>query len=75
LFQLLVFAFLVLDVFPDNRFVSTYGRDKIPARPEAFSDEPAPSFAVSSRKMDRALAFDLPNHLTDAYFGGIANNM
>jgi len=68
LLQLLVFTFLVLDVFPDDRFVSTYGRDEIPARPEALSDEPALSFAVNSRKMDRALAFDVPNHLTDRIF-------
>ena len=46
----------------------TYGRDEIPARPEALSDEPALSFAVNSRKMDRALAFDVPNHLTDRIF-------
>jgi hypothetical protein len=33
-----------------------------------LSDEPALSFAVSSRKMDRALAFDVANHLTDRIF-------
>jgi hypothetical protein len=45
------FAFLILDIFPDNRFVSTYGRDEISACPEALTDKPALSLAISSRRV------------------------
>ena len=73
MFQLLVFAFLILDIFPDNRFVSTYGRDEISACPEALTDKPALSFAINSREVDCALAFDVPDLLTDLV--GIDSNM
>src|SRR5271168_5316549 len=63
LFQLLVFGFLFLDVIPDDGFVPTYGRDEISACPETLTDKAALPLAINSRKMNRALAFDVPDHL------------
>ena len=68
--QLLVFAFLVLDVVPDDRFVSADGRDEISSRPEALTDEASLSLAINPGKMDRALSFDIPDYLADRVFRG-----
>src|SRR5271168_5097514 len=68
LFQLLVFGFLFLDVIPDDGFVPTYGRDEISACPETLTDKAALPLAINSRKMNRVLAFDVPDHLTDRVF-------
>src|SRR5271154_4818407 len=58
----------MLDVFPDDRFVSTYGRDEVSPRPETLTDKPTLALAINSRKMDRTFAFDVPHHLTDRVF-------
>src|SRR5271163_4634864 len=65
LFQLLVFVFLILDIFPDDCFISTYGRDETSACPEALTHKPALPLAIDTGKVDRALAFDIPDHLTN----------
>src|SRR5271170_906935 len=68
LFQLLVFVFLILDIFPDDCFISTYGRDEISACPEALTHKPALPLAIGTGKVDRAFAFDVPDHLTNRVF-------
>src|SRR5271156_2452702 len=69
LFQLLVFVFLILDIFSDDCFVSTYGRDEISACPEALIHNPPLPLAIDTGKMDRAFTFDITDHLTDRVFG------
>ena len=51
-----------------HTFVPTDGRDEISSRPEALTDESALSLAIDPSKMDRALAFDIPDHLADRIF-------
>jgi len=49
--------------------------DEVPTRPEALPHEIALSFAIDRRKMDSALALDVPDHFNTAYFGGIDKSM
>jgi hypothetical protein len=56
------------DVFPYHGFVSTYGRDEVPSGPEVLSHEVPLPLPVYTGQVDRALAFDKPDHLGDSVF-------
>ena len=75
LFQPFVFLFLLLDVIPDHRLISSHRGYEIPSRLKVLPDKTPLPFAVHPCQMDRALAFDKPYHCDIAYFGGIAISM
>jgi hypothetical protein len=66
-----VFGLLLPDVFSDHRFASTNGRDEVSPGPEVRPYEVALPLPVNTRQVDGALPLDVPDHLRNAYFGGI----
>jgi hypothetical protein len=60
--------FLISDVIPDDGFVTTDGRDEIPARPTMLACKTAHPLAINPRQMNRALAFHIPDDLADRVF-------
>ena len=65
LIESLVLLLLVADVRADDRLVSPYGRDEVPACPEVLPDEVAFPLAERPRDMHRALALDVTDHVRD----------
>ena len=63
LLQLLVRLLLVADVLPNQRFITTHGRNEIAPGPEMLPDEVTLALSVHPHQMDRALALDLPHNL------------
>ena len=65
LIHALVLRLLVPDVLPDHGFVSPYGRDEIPSRPEVLTYEVPLPLGERSRDVDRALPLEEPDNLRD----------
>jgi len=59
----MIFLFLVSDVLPNRRLVSTYGRNKVSPRPEAAAYAVLFPLAVNPCQVNRALALNEPNHM------------
>src|SRR6202521_6218245 len=66
--QAAVLLFLLFDVLPYPRFVSTDGRDEVPSGPEVLAHEIALLLPVHPGQMDRAFTLDVPDHLRDRIF-------
>jgi hypothetical protein len=63
LFQTFVFLFPVSDVPPDQLFLLTDRRNKVPSGPKVLTHEVAPLLPVHPRQMDRALSLSVPDLL------------
>ena len=73
--QALILVLLVLYVPPDHRFVSPYGRDKVPPRPEALANKIPQVLTVHPSQVNRALPLMYPTTCDTAYFGGFEISM
>jgi len=58
-----VLRLLMPDVLADSYFVPTYGRYEVATCPEVLPDEIALLLQILPRDLDRALAFDVADHL------------
>lgn len=51
------------DVLPDQLLVRSHRRDELPSNPEVLAHEVPPLLLVRPRKVNRALALDVPRHV------------
>ena len=64
----LVFGLLMIDILFDFLFVLADRRHKVAAGPELLTNVVSFLASISSRDMNRALALDIADHLSNAVF-------
>jgi hypothetical protein len=73
LIQALVFRFLLADILPNYVFIPSHRGHEEASRPEMLSRGITTVLAIVPGQMDRALPFDVTNHLGHGVFGRYRN--